>query len=45
MFEDMTKSAQMMNDFKNRPGNKEGGNSVRGIEVSVEILTSGHWPF
>jgi hypothetical protein len=32
-----------MNDFKNRVGNA--GNSVKGIEVNVEILTSGHWPF
>ena len=43
MFEDMTKSQQMMSDFKNRAGNT--GNAVKGIEVGVEILTSGHWPF
>jgi hypothetical protein len=43
MFEDITKSQQMMNDFKTRPGNS--GNTVKGIEVNVEILTSGHWPF
>lgn len=32
-----------MQDFKNRPGSS--GNTVKGIEVNVEILTSGHWPF
>ena len=32
-----------MNDFKSRPGAQ--GNTVKGIEINVEVLTSGHWPF
>jgi hypothetical protein len=43
MFEDIQKSRQMMQEFKNRA---DGGSSlVNGIEFSSEILTSGHWPY
>lgn len=42
MFEDMIKSKQVMIDFK---GMRRGSNVIEGVEFSIEILTSGHWPY
>jgi len=41
MFEDMIKSKNLNNDFKTSRGNS----IVDGVEFSVEVLTSGHWPY
>jgi len=42
MFEDMIKSKNLNNDFKTARG---GVSVVDGVEFSVEVLTSGHWPY
>lgn len=36
----MTKSQQVMQDFRSMRGNSQ----VEGLEFSSEILTSSHWP-
>ena len=42
MFEDMIKSKSLNNDFKTTRG---GGSIIDGVDFSVEVLTSGHWPY
>jgi hypothetical protein len=40
MFEDIVKSEEMLKEFKHK-----NGNTIQNIELTVEILTSGHWPY
>ena len=42
MFRDMIKSKTVVDEFVQSNGNN---NVIGGVEFSIKILTSGHWPY